>query len=166
MVRHQRCAQDHDNRTREPARQLLRCLPGDQRTRTSSRRRCPRGHGTRTVAASNLVDIFVITLDLFLNLEPFCRRTTSEWGKNQDVRWIVDISRMKLVSGERSQLYGYPEFSSEAILADLETVFYGQPLSGSDAMYGFGKTLSWYAVTPSSTCGSTCSRDVSLHWTS
>jgi 2-polyprenyl-3-methyl-5-hydroxy-6-metoxy-1,4-benzoquinol methylase len=63
---------------------------------------------------------FIITLDLFLNLEPFTRRKRNEWGKNQDVRWIVDISRMKLVSGERSQLFGYPEFSPEAILANLE----------------------------------------------
>ena len=63
---------------------------------------------------------FIITLDLFLNLEPFSRRTSNEWGKNQDVRRIVEISRMKLVEGERSQLFGYPEFSPEEVLANLE----------------------------------------------
>jgi len=68
---------------------------------------------------------FIITLDLFLNLEPFTRRTSNEWGKNQNVSWIVEISRMKLVGGERSQLFGYPEFSSEAILANLEKYFIG-----------------------------------------
>jgi predicted SAM-dependent methyltransferase len=68
---------------------------------------------------------FIITLDLFLNLEPFSKRSSNEWGKNQDVRWLVEISRMKLITGDRSQLFGYPEFSSEAILANLEKYFMG-----------------------------------------
>lgn len=68
---------------------------------------------------------FIITLDLFLNLEPFSRRTSNEWGKNQNVRWMVEISRMKLVGGDRSQLFGYPEFSIEAILANLEKFYIG-----------------------------------------
>lgn len=66
---------------------------------------------------------FIITLDLFLNLEPFSRRTSNEWGKNQDVRRMVDISRMKLVEGDRSQLFGYPQFNPEAILANLEKYY-------------------------------------------
>jgi SAM-dependent methyltransferase len=68
---------------------------------------------------------FILTLDLFLNLEPFSRRSSNEWGKNQDVRWIVEVSQMNLVSGDRSQLFGYPEFSPEAILANLEKYFIG-----------------------------------------
>jgi predicted SAM-dependent methyltransferase len=69
--------------------------------------------------------LFVITLDLFLNLRPFCRRETNELGKNQDVRWMVEMSRMKLIHGDRAQLYGDPEFSAEAILANLEKYFIG-----------------------------------------
>jgi 2-polyprenyl-3-methyl-5-hydroxy-6-metoxy-1,4-benzoquinol methylase len=68
---------------------------------------------------------FVITLDLFLNIEPFSRRASNEIGKNQNVRRMVDISRMKLVSGERSQLFGYPEFDPEAIIASLEKYLIG-----------------------------------------
>jgi hypothetical protein len=68
---------------------------------------------------------FVMTVDLFLNLEPFCRRITNEWGKNQNVRWLVEVSRMKLIEGNPSQLYGFPEFSSEEILANLERYFIG-----------------------------------------
>ncbi len=68
---------------------------------------------------------FIITLDLFLNLEPFSRRISNEWGKNQNGRWMVEISRMKLVGGDRSQLFGFPEFSVEAILADLEKYYIG-----------------------------------------
>ena len=68
---------------------------------------------------------FLITLDLFLNLEPFTRRTRNEWGTNQDVRAMVGMSGMKLVEGDRAQLYGYPEFSAEAILANLEKFYIG-----------------------------------------
>ena len=68
---------------------------------------------------------FIITLDLFLNLEPFSRRRHNEWGTNQDVRRMVEVSRMKLIKGERSQLFGYPEFSSEAILTNLEKFYIG-----------------------------------------
>jgi 2-polyprenyl-3-methyl-5-hydroxy-6-metoxy-1,4-benzoquinol methylase len=68
---------------------------------------------------------FILTVDLFLNLEPFSRRSSNEWGKNQNVRWIVEISRMKLVEGDRSQLLGYPEFDAERILANLEKYYIG-----------------------------------------
>lgn len=68
---------------------------------------------------------FIITLDLFLNLKPFSRRMNNEWGKNQDVRWMVELSPMKLVTGERSQLLGFPEFNPETILANLEKYFVG-----------------------------------------
>jgi len=68
---------------------------------------------------------FIITLDLFLNLDPFTKRLSNGWGKNQDVRWIVETSRMKLISGERSQLFGYPEFNPETILANLEKYLIG-----------------------------------------
>jgi 2-polyprenyl-3-methyl-5-hydroxy-6-metoxy-1,4-benzoquinol methylase len=68
---------------------------------------------------------FIISVDLFLNLEPFSRRTGNEWGKNQDVRWVVETSRMNLVSGDRSQLFGYPEFNTEAVLANLEKYLIG-----------------------------------------
>ena len=68
---------------------------------------------------------FVITVDLFVNLKPFSRRTHNEWGRNQDIRWLTEISRLKLVVGERSQLYGYPEFSPETVLASLEKYLMG-----------------------------------------
>ena len=68
---------------------------------------------------------FLITLDLFLNLEPFTTRTSNEWGRNQNVRSVVEMSGMRLVGGERAQLCGYAEFSTEAILANLEKFYIG-----------------------------------------
>lgn len=68
---------------------------------------------------------FVLTVDLFLNLEPFSQRNSNEWGKNQNIRWMVDISKLKLVEGNRSQLFGYPEFDAERILANLEKFYIG-----------------------------------------
>lgn len=69
---------------------------------------------------------FVITLDLFLNLVPFCGRATNEFGRNWNVREMVEQSGMKLVQGERSQLYGFPEFDKEAILCNLEQYMVGR----------------------------------------
>lgn len=69
--------------------------------------------------------LFVITLDLFINLEPFTKRKTNEWGQNQNVRSMVEMSRMRLVQGEPSQLLGYPQFDPENILSNLETFMIG-----------------------------------------
>jgi len=68
---------------------------------------------------------FVLTVDLFLNLEPFTKRTSNEYGRNIDVRQMIESSKLRLLVGERSQLFGYPEFSTEPILANLETYLVG-----------------------------------------
>ena len=62
----------------------------------------------------------VLTVDLFLNLKPFSMRETNQWGTNVSPKWIEDQLGMTLVEGDRSELYGYPEFSCQNILAHLE----------------------------------------------
>ena len=52
----------------------------------------------------------VLTVDLFLNLEPFCRRKTNQWGTNVKPKWIADALNMNLVEGDPSELLGYKEF--------------------------------------------------------
>ena len=61
-----------------------------------------------------------MTVDLFLNLEPFSQRKTNKWGTNVSVKWIADMLDMQLVEGQKSELYGYDEFSTENILEHLE----------------------------------------------
>jgi 2-polyprenyl-3-methyl-5-hydroxy-6-metoxy-1,4-benzoquinol methylase len=62
----------------------------------------------------------VLTVDLFLNLEPFCRRKTNQWGTNVPPRWIADMLDMDLAEGTPSELFGYDEFSVESILEHME----------------------------------------------
>jgi SAM-dependent methyltransferase len=63
---------------------------------------------------------FVVTLDLFINLNPFTDRQTNQWGSNISVEWLVRESGLRLISGEPSELYGFPEFDCRRILSSLE----------------------------------------------
>ena len=64
--------------------------------------------------------LVVLTIDLFLNLAPFCNRTANTWGINSSVAWIEDLLGYEMVTGERAELYGYKEFSTEDILSRLD----------------------------------------------
>jgi 2-polyprenyl-3-methyl-5-hydroxy-6-metoxy-1,4-benzoquinol methylase len=64
--------------------------------------------------------LLVLTVDLFLNLEPFCDRKTNQWGSNASIAWIEDLVGYEMVVGDRTELYGYPEFSVPRILSRLE----------------------------------------------
>lgn len=64
--------------------------------------------------------LVVLTVDLFLNLEPFCSRTTNVWGTNVSVAWIEEILGCTMVAGDRSELYGYAAFSTDRILSRLD----------------------------------------------
>lgn len=68
---------------------------------------------------------FIITLDLFLNLYPFTTRHENEFGTNQDVRHMVEMSGLELVEGDRSKLFGFPEFDAARIQSELEAYFIG-----------------------------------------
>ena len=61
----------------------------------------------------------VLTVDLFLDLEPFCARDRNTWGTNVSAKWIAETLGMELASGEPSELFGYPEFSTENVLEHL-----------------------------------------------
>jgi len=66
----------------------------------------------RTVKPGGL---FIATVDLFLDCHPFTNKTSNEWGSNASIRDLVDASDLKLVQGNRSELYGYPQFDIEAL---------------------------------------------------
>lgn len=71
----------------------------------------------RLLAPGGLV---VLTIDLFLNLVPFCTRATNVWGANASVASIEELLGYQMVAGDRAELYGYPEFSTDRILSRLE----------------------------------------------
>lgn len=70
---------------------------------------------------------FVISLDLFLNLQPFCRRESNEHGTNVSARLLVEAAPFEIAYGDKAELYGFPEFDAERVLATLETLYLGSP---------------------------------------
>ena len=67
----------------------------------------------------------VLTIDLFLNLQPFSDRESNEYGINVPPRFLVDASSLELAAGKPSELLGYAEFDPRAILATLENYLIG-----------------------------------------
>ena len=69
----------------------------------------------------------VATVDLFLNLAPFTSREMNEFGTNIDIAAALGEVRTahKLVTGLPSQLNGFPEFDSNAVLSHLEDYWVG-----------------------------------------
>jgi hypothetical protein len=64
--------------------------------------------------------LMVLTIDLFLNLAPFCSRTTNIWGTNVPVAWIQDLLSYPIAVGDKTELYGYTEFSIDRIVSRLD----------------------------------------------
>jgi hypothetical protein len=70
--------------------------------------------------------LVVLTIDLFLNLQPFTARRRNEWGENVSVADLIACSQMDLVYGDEQELCGGPRFDPERILANLERYLIGE----------------------------------------
>lgn len=68
----------------------------------------------------------VLTVDLFLDLEPFTDRRSNRWGVNMRVSEVLETLGASLVLGDRRVLYGFPEFDSRAVQADLSQYVVGR----------------------------------------
>ena len=68
---------------------------------------------------------FVVTLDLFLDTEPFSDKTENKYGKNVSAAWIASLAPFDLTEGNQSELYGFPEFEPKRILANLNEYMIG-----------------------------------------
>ena len=60
--------------------------------------------------------LLVLTIDLFLNVQPFEDEESNPYGRNLSVKWLVETSGLELVHGEPSELYGYPGFNPQSVL--------------------------------------------------
>ncbi len=69
--------------------------------------------------------LFIATVDLFLNIRPFTSRTSNEYGANISAADLIEPHGLELVAGDRAELLGYPEFSADAVLANLENYLLG-----------------------------------------
>ena len=65
----------------------------------------------------------VITVDLFLELEPFTQQETNRWGRNLDIARLVEGFGISFVVGERRELNGFPEFNPSQILSERSQLF-------------------------------------------
>jgi len=70
--------------------------------------------------------LFILTVDLFLNLAPFTRREQNEYGDNVDIRALCRTTPFERVLGDAAQLFGFPEFDPNGIQARLEEYVVGQ----------------------------------------
>lgn len=68
----------------------------------------------------------VITADLFLDLQPFTERTTNVYGRNVDVRRLLDDAGLELVAGQESELLGFPGFAPDAVLGNADRYLRGR----------------------------------------
>jgi hypothetical protein len=69
--------------------------------------------------------VAVLTIDLFLDLKPFCRQETNPWGRNIDVARFLREAGLELVKGEPHELFGFPEFDAEQVIAKLGSYMIG-----------------------------------------
>jgi SAM-dependent methyltransferase len=67
--------------------------------------------------------LLVVTIDLFLELEPFGLLTRNRFGANVDVHRLTAGLGLDLVHGDRRELYGYPEFDRDRIVDLIDEVF-------------------------------------------
>jgi len=68
---------------------------------------------------------FVLTIDLFLDIAPFTSRNMNEYGKNVDIKRIVEMAPFTMEKGDPNKLNGFPKFNPDAIQSNLYSYFVG-----------------------------------------
>lgn len=80
-------------------------------------------HARRVLRADGVA---VITVDLYLDLAPFTAETANDWGRNIDVRALLDDAGLELLDGNRAELLGYPEFDPDEIIEHADRYLRGR----------------------------------------
>jgi SAM-dependent methyltransferase len=70
--------------------------------------------------------LFIFTLDLFLNLHPFCSRASNNFGKNQNAKWMTEIGKWEMVVGKPAELFGFAEFNADTVQSNLDKYLIGR----------------------------------------
>ncbi|HXL91034.1 MAG TPA: class I SAM-dependent methyltransferase [Streptosporangiaceae bacterium] len=63
--------------------------------------------------------LMVMTVDLFLDLEPFGVLTRNHWGINHDVGDLIKHTGLDLLAGDPRELLGTPEFDRDRVVSQL-----------------------------------------------
>lgn len=67
----------------------------------------------------------VMTVDLFLDLQPFSRKLENRFGTNMSIRRLVEASGLQLELGDPHQLYGFDEFDPQRVMEKLPDLLIG-----------------------------------------
>lgn len=67
----------------------------------------------------------VMTVDLFPNVYPFTKKKTNRWGRNVSIKKLIETSGLKIIKGDKKELYGFREFNKDNILENLQKYFIG-----------------------------------------
>lgn len=68
----------------------------------------------------------VFTVDLFLDVMPFAPAVRNRWGRNLDVRKLLQDCALDLTQGEPTELLGFPEFNAQAVAANIDQYLVGE----------------------------------------
>jgi SAM-dependent methyltransferase len=69
--------------------------------------------------------LFVMTVDLFLNIAPFTSIPHNKFGTNIDLRWLLGQAPFELAVGTPSELHGFEGFAAERVLSNLGDLLVG-----------------------------------------
>jgi SAM-dependent methyltransferase len=69
---------------------------------------------------------FVITTDLFIDIEPFTHIARNRYGGNVNIKSLVEYAPFSLKFGDVSQLNGYEEFNPQEILSRISSFYLGR----------------------------------------
>jgi len=69
--------------------------------------------------------VVILTVDLFLDLHPFCDGRSNAHGRNVDLRDLLERASLDLRTGDREELFGFPEFDPRRILSRLSRYHLG-----------------------------------------
>lgn len=70
--------------------------------------------------------LFVLTVDLFLDLHPFSDQVENRYGTNASIKELIDPDKFDLVYGDKRELFGFDEFDPKRIMAQLPALVIGQ----------------------------------------
>ncbi len=74
--------------------------------------------------------LLVLTVDLFIDIKPFTSRATNRFGRNVNLRQLLDAAGAELVEGTPSELYGFAGFDPERIQSALGDYLVGEGYPG------------------------------------
>ncbi len=68
----------------------------------------------------------ILTVDLSLDIAPFTTRQSNIYGKNINIKWLVNIAPFSLICGNPSELHGFTEFEPDFIQSNLSSYLIGR----------------------------------------